>query len=122
MKKMTLVIFVFCCMVATARQNNRLAYDAYFTGCWQTSDPKDGYLVTHEDYSFMLVKPLDGEKNDTITGKWKIRVVPSIMGNESQMVLKPKKGKKKIMGTGLLSRPAVIYQYYGADYYKVPCK
>lgn len=110
------------CSTALGQQpnSNTPNYMTCYTGCWKTIDPKDGYLITRSDGSFQMIKPAGAK--DTISGTWKIRSVYSIPFKTDVIVLRAKGNKTRKLEIGVASLPAVIYQYQGNDFRKVPCE
>lgn len=99
-------------------------YNNYYTGCWQTKDTADGYLVTQNDHTFQWTRPANkpGALPDTLYGSWRIKAVYSIPKKTTVMVLKFRNGQRKQYSIGVTSLPATIYLPNGAEFHKVPCK
>jgi hypothetical protein len=99
-------------------------YHNYYTGCWKTTYPGDGYLITEADGTFQWLKPgAVTNRTDTSRGIWRIRSRYGIPFKATVLVLKcSKKAGRRAYEIDVTSRPAVIYLTNGHRFYKVNCE
>ncbi len=120
---------MLCCFLhigsitSTAQdKSNNDRYNDHYTGCWETGNGADGYLVTNADRTFRWIKPVaNTAAPDTLQGRWRITSDYAIPFKGDIIVLKFSGGKKKKYPIGGIQHPAVIY-LPGDDFHKIPCK
>lgn len=107
---------LFFCSSIVKAQHTLNDYNVYYTGCWETGNAADGYLITRADHTFQWIKA------DTLHGSWQIKGAISLPKKTTVMILKFSGGKKKRYEIGVTSVPAVIYLRQHVEFRKVACK
>lgn len=110
--------------VSDRERSSSKYYDHYYTGCWRTDHPGDGWLRTRADKTFQWVKPVNNgaATMDTLQGTWRIKSVYSIPFKVTVIVLKGANGRKQQYEIGVTSRPASIFVSQGHEFHKVSCE